>query len=329
MPVPFLLLGAAIVAGGYGVKKGYSAKEGYQRANRINEDAREIFDQASSRLESQRDATATVLAAYGRLKFEVYDRELRRFASAFSRMKNVSLTGIHTGAGLPVQQLAPADLSRIDFTAVDALKVALAGGAAGTTAGFISFGAVGAVASASTGTAISSLAGAAAWNATLAWFGGGSIAAGGFGMQVGAYILGGIIAGPVLAISGLVLDAKAQAAVEDARANRARARESAARMDAAREVAQAIERRTQQLYVLLAALRRAFAPLVGELEAITTFQLDFQKLARHQQVRVALAASLAKTVKTLLDAHVFDGRGMLGPEAAIAAEGAARMLESL
>lgn len=45
------------------------------------------------------------------------------------------------------------------------------------------------VGAASTGTAISSLSGAAATNATLAWLGGGSIAAGGGGMAAGATVL--------------------------------------------------------------------------------------------------------------------------------------------
>lgn len=44
---------------------------------------------------------------------------------------------------------------------------------------------------ASTGTAIATLSGAAATNATMAWFGGGSLAAGGFGMAGGAVVLSG------------------------------------------------------------------------------------------------------------------------------------------
>ncbi len=45
---------------------------------------------------------------------------------------------------------------------------------------------------ASTGTLIGSLSGAAAWNATLAWLGGGAIAANGGGMALGSVVLGGI-----------------------------------------------------------------------------------------------------------------------------------------
>lgn len=51
---------------------------------------------------------------------------------------------------------------------------------------------------ASTGTAIGTLSGAAATNATLAWFGGGALAAGGAGMAGGTIVLGGIFLAPLV-----------------------------------------------------------------------------------------------------------------------------------
>lgn len=63
---------------------------------------------------------------------------------------------------------------------------------AGTAAGVLTL--VGAYGTASTGTAISALSGAAATNASLAWLGGGSVAAGGGGVAAGTAVLtGGVI----------------------------------------------------------------------------------------------------------------------------------------
>lgn len=62
---------------------------------------------------------------------------------------------------------------------------------------------VGTLGSASTGTAIATLSGAAATNATLAWLGGGALAAGGGGMVVGAVVLGGVVLLPAMAIMGI------------------------------------------------------------------------------------------------------------------------------
>lgn len=60
------------------------------------------------------------------------------------------------------------------------------------------------IGTASTGTAISSLSGIAATNATLAWLGGGSLAAGGGGMAAGTLVLGGLVAVPALVITGIL-----------------------------------------------------------------------------------------------------------------------------
>ena len=90
-------------------------------------------------------------------------------------------------------------MEKIDMAASKALANSAAVGTLGAAAAMgtpaLVTSAVGALATASTGTAISSLSGVAATNATLAWLGGGSIAAGGGGMAAGATVLTGITAG--------------------------------------------------------------------------------------------------------------------------------------
>jgi transcriptional regulator with XRE-family HTH domain len=81
--------------------------------------------------------------------------------------------------------------------------IAGVGVGAGTAAGV--FAAVSALATASTGTTIASLAGAAASSATLAWLGGGSLAAGGMGIAGGTAVLTGVVALPMLLAVGAVL----------------------------------------------------------------------------------------------------------------------------
>lgn len=83
--------------------------------------------------------------------------------------------------------------------AISATKGAVAG--ASTALG--AWALVGTFGVASTGTAIGTLSGAAATNAILAWFGGGSLAAGGGGIAAGTAVLGGLVAIPVIAITGI------------------------------------------------------------------------------------------------------------------------------
>ena len=86
----------------------------------------------------------------------------------------------------------------------------IGGAAAGTAGGFAAAGAttsaIMALGTASTGTAISSLSGVAATNATLAALGGGSIAAGGGGMALGSAVLGGTTLGVGLLIGGIIFN---------------------------------------------------------------------------------------------------------------------------
>lgn len=84
------------------------------------------------------------------------------------------------------------------------------GGLVGGTSAAGAWVLVGFAGSASTGTAISVLSGAAAYNATLAWFGGGALAAGGAGMSGGMMVLGGIVAAPVVYFAAKKSYAKAK-----------------------------------------------------------------------------------------------------------------------
>ncbi|MEI2641786.1 MAG: helix-turn-helix transcriptional regulator [Candidatus Nanopelagicales bacterium] len=104
-----------------------------------------------------------------------------------------------------------------------------AGVAVGATAAAAAYGATAAFAAASTGTAISTLSGAAATSATLAALGGGSLAAGGMGMAAGTMVLTGLIAAPVALAAGAF-------AVYKGRKWRREAQERGSELDQALEV---------------------------------------------------------------------------------------------
>jgi len=79
------------------------------------------------------------------------------------------------------------------------------GAAAGAGAAAVTFATVSALATASTGTAISVLSGAAASSATLAWLGGGALAAGGAGVAGGVAVLTSIVGVFAAAAAGAAL----------------------------------------------------------------------------------------------------------------------------
>ena len=108
---------------------------------------------------------------------------------------------------LPVRPLQEQLPSPEIFSAPELAGAATVGMAAAGTAAFS--GAVGLMTllgSASTGTALSSLSGAAYWNAVLAAFGGGSLASGGLGMAGGTIVLGGLAAVPAFVSGYFITD---------------------------------------------------------------------------------------------------------------------------
>lgn len=114
-------------------------------------------------------------------------------------------------------------LKKIDgytTSAVSYLTYLAGAGAAGVATGFAVYGGVMALGTASTGTVISALSGAAATKATLAAIGGGSIAAGGGGIALGTTILSGVSIAPVFVFAGWAYDKCAEEALRNARATK-------------------------------------------------------------------------------------------------------------
>ena len=110
--------------------------------------------------------------------------------------------------------------------------------------------------------------GAAATNATLAFFGGGSLAAGGLGMAGGMAVLGDLVAGPALAVMGLITGAKAQEKVNKALESKAEADAVVESLNSAAYQCSAIRRRTYMLYTLLSHLDAQFLPLIWKMQKV-------------------------------------------------------------
>lgn len=182
---------------------------------------------------------------------------------------------------------------------------------AGVLAGMATYGGVGALATASTGTAIATLSGAAATNATLAWLAGGSLSAGGFGMAVGARILGGIVAAPVLAVGSMILASKAEAAKHDAYANRDIARVAVEEMERATELTHAIQRRFDEVGGVLKNLNRLFKPRLQSLANLVQVETDYRRFSDAAKKGLHITVSLAETLKRIIESPIIDQNGGL------------------
>lgn len=204
--IPIVIIGtsaAAALKGALDTVTGVSQiteeKRRYQR-HRAN------YEEAEQQYHNERAMVEHQLEALGQQRIEAM-QTLRHVANFIRRVRistqpildrmHVTRDELEHWEGLPI---AATDVTR-----------GIAGSAgAGLVTMYGVYAAVGALGTASTGTAIGTLSGAAATNATLAWFGGGSLAAGGGGMALGTAVLGGVVVGPAVLVSGFFVAAHAE-----------------------------------------------------------------------------------------------------------------------
>lgn len=318
MPIPFIIVGATIAMGVTGV--GMGAKGGYDqhRAQQLNAESNKRAENASLRLEDLRKKCSKSLQDLGDEKLTVLNGSVTRFVDAFSQLKNVDFTG---SDGL--DELSKIKMGDIEFTEMKALtkfsssllQGSATGIAGGALAAFGAYGAATTLATASTGTAIASLHGVAAANATLAWFGGGSIAAGGAGMAGGAAVLGGIVAGPALLCMGIIVGSKAGKNLENARANAYQTNEICEELENGSVECISIRRRCYVFYNLLARLDAYLTPLTFAMEDIIKAEgFDYSLFSSQSKKTIASAAATVTSVKAVLDTPILTDSGALTEE---------------
>lgn len=174
--------------------------------------AEEQKEEAEARLEKARDETRAGIERLGGRKAEILQTTVPDFIRLLELMGRARLRERTVGA----ENLKLDDMLRevgkvkdVSHQFAQMMKGSVGGTLGGATLAAGAYGLAGVIGTASTGTAIGTLSGAAASNATLAWLGGGTLSAGGLGTAGGAALLGGLVAVP--AVLGLMYFGQNQA----------------------------------------------------------------------------------------------------------------------
>ena len=315
MALPLLFIGAAVATGAVGGTKTSKAVSDNSKAGQINEIANQSIENARDQLDRQRKEVGAALESLGKEKLTILNRNVTDFVTTFEKIKNIdfqSSIGLEELKNLHIDQNTFHELKELGNFALGVAGGAAAGVAGGALTAVGAYGAAMTFASASTGTAISALSGAAATNATLAFFGGGSLASGGLGMAGGMYVLGGLVAGPALMVMGMITEAKSKEKLEKALSNKAQADEVVESLDAASVQCSAIRRRTYMFYNLLAHLDSLFLPQVWKMQEIVENEgVDYRAYTLESKKAIAAAASTACTIKAVLDTPILTPEGEL------------------
>ena len=324
MPIPFLFIAAAVGTGLVGAGKSVKAGIDQKDANDTNRAAERKIDRAKEKINTCRDNCGKSLDGLGKIKITVLDDSIKKFIHEFEKLNNVELsesTGLNELQKMVLDKKNFSDLKDLQGMATSMVGGLASGAMAGAITAFGAYGAAGALATASTGTAIASLSGAAATNATLAFFGGGSLAAGGLGMAGGTAVLGGLVAGPALAVLGFVVGAKASKNRDVAYSNYAKAKEFQEEMDTASDLCIGIRRRSDMFGRFLLRLQTILDELVYQMTQIIKDKgTDYRRFSKDEQNCVACAMALAGAIKSLLDTPILDDDGNLTVESGLVIE---------
>jgi hypothetical protein len=308
--IPLIIAGAALVAAALGAKKAIDGYSDISVAGIIGARAEANHKAAVSGLKRKRTEVNEHADSHGRLLIGVRGTTIDRFVKFVEGLGQKG--SMEAWQALEGIQITPPQLQEYKMDAVQAHEVALgissavasgAGASAGTTA------LIGLLGTASTGTAISGLTGVAATNATLAWLGGGSLAAGGGGMALGTVILGGIVLGPAILVGGLVLGSSGEKALTEARAYESRVDQKIAEIEAVIEFMDWIIVRINELRDLILKLDGRANQALDKLNSTTFNVQDETDIKRFQQ-----AGLLVKALAEILKTPVLDQHGQLTAE---------------
>lgn len=208
MPLPFLLGAAAAVAAVGGVGSGIHGAAKMKEANDTMKSADSRHKRNIARFDEISESTNRVMDKLGALELEIL-HSFDEFSNTIEKIQNRPQFKEYIKDGVKLPKYDKEALKNVSVGA-GVLLGGLGGAAVGTAGGFAAAGAttsaVMALGTASTGTAIASLSGAAATNATLAALGGGAIAAGGGGMALGATMLSVTTLGVGLLVGGVIFN---------------------------------------------------------------------------------------------------------------------------
>ena len=313
---------------------GVAAYEARKEARELKEEADEILERTERRIDEVRFLANNRMETFGKAKCEILKTTVGRFIRIVKQLKNsVKVKEYELSSNFSFKEKDFEEMESVEMNASNALKTAAVSGSLATIAAMgvpsAVTTAVATLATASTGTAISSLSGVAATNATMAWLGGGSIAAGGGGIAAGAAVLTsitiastGIFALASAAVVATSFYSKKQTEAEE---YLAQVKEWEAKTNGAIEIMKGIVRRSDELLTVTSRLEGRVVNALDELEAlIPIFSAENEEHVKKFQK----AAILSKSISELAQAPLIGDDGNINENTMILAESAKKILNS-
>jgi hypothetical protein len=216
--IPLVLIGLGTGTGVGGLATGVMGGLKMKDARAIADAAQKRYDESMARTEERVGESNERIRQYGQQQEEARRLVIERMAAFIERhSKQAKQSAAQLLAGIDAEQREIGGFAGALTADVNWIKGAGMAAATGTGA-FVGIpSVVTTLGAASTGTAISSLSGAAAQSATMAYLGGGALSVGGGGVALGTAALGVVTIGPTMLVGGLTLNGQGEKAVTKAK----------------------------------------------------------------------------------------------------------------
>lgn len=316
------------------VISGIQAVEDRKKSIHTREEADLLKAEIESTNEAIREDLNETLEDFGKYRLESLKDSVGRFLHCLERMNQKSKGKEYeflTEIDIHAEEIK--EMKTIDMGASDALRTLAVGG------GFAAVGLMGtpvavtaavtAMASASSGVAISSLSGAAASNAVLAWLGGGAISAGGGGIAAGTVVLGAVTATATIGLAVVAVGTLASRFYAkkntEAEAYLAEVKLWAEQTQASWAILDGVKKRINELHDVT-------TELVGrcrtELEKLETIIPVFDNANQEHVKTFQQCALLAKSMSELAMTPVLDEEGNISQQSGVIVAKTRKVLNS-
>ena len=302
---------------------GIKAYEDRKEAKRLKKDASNLYEKILDMNEWRKHEANKVLEKFGRTRLLALQKTVKIFLEYLKIMKYKYKTKEYDlGGNINLTNEDITKLETIEMNASQALGTTLAAGSIASVAisgvPQIVTSVVGHLAAASTGTAISTLHGAAATNATLAWLGGGSIASGGGGVAAGTAVLEGIagVSAGILALASIGVIASMHYSKKRTEAEKyfADVTEFQEKAEAAWALMDGVLERAQELENVTIALQNR---IENHLELLYPLIFDFDQEDEYYLRIFQETAIMNKTMSELSQIPIMDEKGFVSEESQI------------
>lgn len=317
MPLPFLVAGLGAAAAALGVGGHLSAKEINEKAQKLSEEAQDLYNSSKRSLENAQQETEKALLNLGNSKKKTLETSFEQFFRAYARIKDIKLkdsTGLDEISNFMIDEQEVIEIKEM----ADVYQASFSSGAAGAATGAVI--ALAASGSLPVVTGTLSVAGSALMAGEI----GAAASLAGSALSFGAAMTPlAAIAAPVVLFTGISASLKADENLEKAQAMYAEAEAASEKMAISRTLCVAIADRSEMFNSLLVELDGMFAVCTSLLDGVTRKKMGFfgnkviksEDLTKDEKKLAAVTCSLAHAVKSVIDTPMLSADGSLSDEA--------------